>query len=86
MASGEVATVASAEVASCRGFVVTTSGRISGVTEPGEVTYRSRQGSGSPRRRAEVRSRAARPVRGVSRRPREDTAATRVRSGGADTG
>ena len=42
MASGEVATVASAELAELpRGFVVTSSGRISGVTEPGEasVTY-----------------------------------------------
>ena len=39
MVSGEVATVAPAEVAELpRGFVVTTSGRISGVTEPGEVS------------------------------------------------
>ena len=39
MASGEVATVAPAEVAELpRGFVVTTSGRISGVTEPGAVS------------------------------------------------
>jgi hypothetical protein len=39
VASGEVATVAPAEVAELpRGFVVTTSGRISGVTEPGEVS------------------------------------------------
>ena len=39
MASGEVANVASAEVAELPpGFVVTTSGRISGVTEPGEVS------------------------------------------------
>jgi hypothetical protein len=39
VASGEVATVASTEVAELpRGFVVTTSGRISGVTEPGEVS------------------------------------------------
>jgi hypothetical protein len=40
--SGEVATVASAELAELpRGFVVTSSGRISGVTEPGDasVTY-----------------------------------------------
>ena len=42
MASGEVATLAPAELAELpRGFVVTSSGRISGVTEPGEasVTY-----------------------------------------------
>jgi hypothetical protein len=42
VASGEVATVSSAELARLpRGFVVTSSGRISGVTEPGEasVTY-----------------------------------------------
>ncbi len=42
MASGEVATVGSAELAELPpGFVVTSSGRISGVTEPGEasVTY-----------------------------------------------
>jgi hypothetical protein len=42
VASGEVATVAAGEVAELpRGFVVTTSGRISGVTEPGalSVTY-----------------------------------------------
>jgi hypothetical protein len=42
VASGEVATVSSAELAELpRGFVVTSSGRISGVTEPGEasVTY-----------------------------------------------
>jgi hypothetical protein len=39
VASGEVATVAPAEVAELpRGFVVTTSGRISGVAEPGEVS------------------------------------------------
>jgi hypothetical protein len=39
VASGEVATVASTEVAELpRGFVVTTSGRISGVTEPGDVS------------------------------------------------
>ena len=39
MASGEVATVASAEVAALpRGSVVTSSGRISGVTEPGDVS------------------------------------------------
>jgi hypothetical protein len=39
VASGEVATVAPAEVAELpRGFVVTTSGRISGVTEPGDVS------------------------------------------------
>ena len=39
MASGEVATAAPAEVAELpRGFVVTTSGRISGVTEPGDVS------------------------------------------------
>jgi hypothetical protein len=42
VASGEVATVASRDVAELpRGFVVTSSGRVSGVTEPGElsVTY-----------------------------------------------
>jgi Domain of unknown function (DUF5130) len=42
VASGEVATLSSAELAELpRGFVVTSSGRISGVTEPGEasVTY-----------------------------------------------
>jgi hypothetical protein len=42
VASGEVATLAPAELAELpRGFVVTSSGRISGVTEPGEasVTY-----------------------------------------------
>jgi len=39
VASGEVATVASRELAELpRGFVVTSSGRISGVTEPGEVS------------------------------------------------
>ena len=39
MASGEVAIVAPAELAELpRGSVVTTSGRISGVTEPGEVS------------------------------------------------
>jgi Domain of unknown function (DUF5130) len=39
VASGEVATVAPAGLAKLpRGFVVTTSGRISGVTEPGEVS------------------------------------------------
>ena len=39
MASGEVATVAPAALAELpRGFVVTSSGRISGVTEPGEVS------------------------------------------------
>jgi hypothetical protein len=39
VASGEVATVAPAEVAELpRGFVVTSSGRISGVTEPGELS------------------------------------------------
>jgi hypothetical protein len=39
VASGEVATVARAELAELpRGFVVTASGRISGVTEPGEVS------------------------------------------------
>jgi hypothetical protein len=39
VASGEVATVARAELAELpRGFVVTTSGRISGVTEPGDVS------------------------------------------------
>ena len=39
MASGEVATVSSTELAELpRGFVVTSSGRISGVTEPGEVS------------------------------------------------
>ncbi|HEX3288253.1 MAG TPA: DUF5130 domain-containing protein [Mycobacterium sp.] len=36
MASGEVATRVPAELP--RGFVVTTSGRVSGVTEPGEVS------------------------------------------------
>ena len=41
MASGEVATRESAELELPRGFVVTSSGRVSGVTEPGElsVTY-----------------------------------------------
>lgn len=42
MASGEVATTSSAQVAELpRGWVVTSSGRLSGVTEPGElsVTY-----------------------------------------------
>ncbi len=41
MASGEVATRQSAELALPPGFVVTTSGRVSGVTEPGaiSVTY-----------------------------------------------
>jgi Domain of unknown function (DUF5130) len=39
VASGEIATVAPAEVAELpRGFVVTSSGRISGVTQPGEVS------------------------------------------------
>lgn len=39
MASGEVATVASRELAELpRGSVVTSSGRISGVTEPGEIS------------------------------------------------
>ncbi len=39
MASGELATVTSAVPAELpRGFVVTTSGRISGVTEPGDVS------------------------------------------------
>jgi Domain of unknown function (DUF5130) len=39
VASGEVATVAPAELAELpRGFVVTSSGRISGVTEPGAVS------------------------------------------------
>jgi len=39
VASGEVATVSSAELAELPpGFVVTSSGRISGVTEPGEVS------------------------------------------------
>ena len=39
MASGEVATVASGELAELpRGSVVTSSGRISGVTEPGELS------------------------------------------------
>jgi hypothetical protein len=39
VASGEVATVAPGRLAELpRGFVVTTSGRISGVTEPGEVS------------------------------------------------
>jgi Domain of unknown function (DUF5130) len=41
VASGEVATVASAELAELpRGSVVTSSGRISGVTEPGEISVR----------------------------------------------
>ena len=41
MASGEVATRGSAELELPRGFVVTSSGRVSGVTEPGElsITY-----------------------------------------------
>jgi Domain of unknown function (DUF5130) len=38
VASGEVATVARAELDLPTGFVVTTSGRISGVTQPGEVS------------------------------------------------
>jgi hypothetical protein len=39
VASGEVATIAPAGLAELpRGFVVTSSGRISGVTEPGEVS------------------------------------------------
>ncbi len=39
MASGDVATVAARDVAELpRGFVVTSSGRISGVTEPGELS------------------------------------------------
>ncbi len=38
MASGEVATVAPTELDLPTGFVVTTSGRISGVTQPGEVS------------------------------------------------
>jgi len=39
VASGEVATVAAGELAELpRGSVVTTSGRISGVTEPGEIS------------------------------------------------
>jgi hypothetical protein len=39
VASGEIVTVAPAEVAELpRGFVVTSSGRISGVTQPGEVS------------------------------------------------
>lgn len=39
MASGEVATVSSGEIANLPpGFVVTTSGRISGVTQPGDVS------------------------------------------------
>ena len=39
MASGEVATVSSSVVAELpRGYVVTNSGRISGVTEPGELS------------------------------------------------
>ncbi len=39
MASGEVATVASRRLAELpRGYAVTTSGRISGVTEPGELS------------------------------------------------
>ncbi|MGH3551482.1 MAG: DUF5130 family protein, partial [Mycobacterium sp.] len=36
MASGEIATIAPAELPS--GSVITTSGRISGVTEPGDVS------------------------------------------------
>ena len=41
MASGEVATRAPSELEPPRGFVVTSSGRVSGVTEPGEpsLTY-----------------------------------------------
>lgn len=39
MASGELATTSSAQLAELpRGYVVTTSGRISGVTEPGELS------------------------------------------------
>lgn len=39
MASGEVATVASSDVEKLpRGYVVTSSGRVSGVTEPGELS------------------------------------------------
>jgi hypothetical protein len=39
VASGEVATLASAELAELpRGFVVTSSGRVSGITEPGDVS------------------------------------------------
>ncbi|WP_041302388.1 DUF5130 domain-containing protein [Mycolicibacterium rhodesiae] len=39
MASGEVATTSSTELAELpRGWVVTTSGRLSGVTEPGELS------------------------------------------------
>ena len=38
MASGEVATVGSTPAELPRGFVVTSSGRISGVTEPGAVS------------------------------------------------
>src|SRR3954462_7935237 len=39
VASGEVATIAPAELAELpRGYVVTTSGRVSGVTEPGDVS------------------------------------------------
>lgn len=39
MASGEVATVSAGEIAELpRGYVVTTSGRVSGVTEPGELS------------------------------------------------
>ena len=39
MATGEIATVAHAEVAELpKGSVITTSGRISGVTEPGELS------------------------------------------------
>ncbi len=38
MASGDIATRQSTELDLPRGFVVTTSGRISGVTEPGDVS------------------------------------------------
>jgi hypothetical protein len=38
VASGEVATRQSAELELPRGFVVTSSGRVSGVTEPGELS------------------------------------------------
>ena len=38
MASGEVATRQSAELELPPGFVVTTSGRVSGVTEPGDIS------------------------------------------------
>ena len=75
MASGEVATVEPAELAELPlGSVVTSSGRISGVTEPGELSVSVSlpgQGSGLPRRRAEVRlPRGQGAFRGLPRRSR----------------